>query len=92
MEAFDRLVKAGKVRVVGASNLSLGALRKPTVSRTNQWSGYSVVEQRYTYLRPRHGADFGPQIFMTEELKDYAASRSRVDRLCDSSAGSVYPL
>jgi aryl-alcohol dehydrogenase-like predicted oxidoreductase len=23
-------------------------------------------------LRPRHGADFGPQIFISEDLKDYA--------------------
>jgi aryl-alcohol dehydrogenase-like predicted oxidoreductase len=73
MEAFDRLVKAGKVRVVGASNLSLWRIAEANaISRMHQWSGYSVVEQRYTYLRPRHGADFGPQIFITEELKEYA--------------------
>jgi aryl-alcohol dehydrogenase-like predicted oxidoreductase len=73
MEAFDGLVKAGKVRVVGASNLSLWRIAEAnTLSRIHQWSGYSVVEQRYTYLRPRHGADFGPQIFISEELKEYA--------------------
>ena len=73
MEAFDSLVKAGKVRVVGASNVSLWRIAEVnTISRTHQWSGYSVVEQRYTYLRPRHGADFGPQIFISEELKEYA--------------------
>ena len=26
-----------------------------------------------SYLRPRHGADFGPQICMSSDLKDYAA-------------------
>jgi aryl-alcohol dehydrogenase-like predicted oxidoreductase len=73
MEAFDSLVKAGKVRVVGASNLSLWRIAEAnTISRFHHWSGYSVVEQRYTYLRPRHGADFGPQIFMSEEVKEYA--------------------
>jgi aryl-alcohol dehydrogenase-like predicted oxidoreductase len=73
MEAFDRLIKAGKVRAAGASNLSLWRIAEAnTVSRINQWSGYSVVEQRYTYLRPRHGADFGPQIFISDDLKDYA--------------------
>ena len=30
--------------------------------------------QRHTYLRPRHGADFGPQICISEELKDYCRS------------------
>jgi aryl-alcohol dehydrogenase-like predicted oxidoreductase len=73
MEAFDRLVKAGKVRATGASNLSLWRIAEANViSQIHKWSGYSVVEQRYTYLRPRHGADFGPQIFMSEELKQYA--------------------
>lgn len=76
MEAFDRLIKAGKVRAVGASNLFLWRIAEAnTVSRVHHWSGYSVVEQRYTYLRPRHGADFGPQIFISEELKDYALAQ-----------------
>ena len=73
MEAFDRLVNAGKVRVIGASNLSIWRIVEANViSESNGWSSYSAIEQRYTYLRPRHGADFGPQIFMTQDLKDYA--------------------
>lgn len=73
MEAFHDLVKAGKVRALGASNLALWRIAEAnTISRLNGWTGYSVVEQRYTYLKPRLGADFGPQIFITEELKDYA--------------------
>ena len=75
MAAFDRLIKTGKVRAVGASNLALWRIAEAnTLSRVHHWSGYSVVEQRYTYLRPRHGADFGPQIFISEELKDYAVA------------------
>ena len=73
MQAFDGLVKAGKVRAIGASNLSLWRIvQANTMCRLNRWTEYSVVEQRYTYLRPRHGADFGPQIFISEDLKDYA--------------------
>jgi aryl-alcohol dehydrogenase-like predicted oxidoreductase len=73
MKAFDSLVKAGKVRAIGASNLFLWRIAEANqVSRMNKWAEYSVVEQRYTYLRPRHGADFGPQIFISEELKDFA--------------------
>jgi aryl-alcohol dehydrogenase-like predicted oxidoreductase len=75
MEAFDALIKAGKVRAVGASNVPLWRIAEAnTISRIKQWSGYSAVEQRFTYLRPRHGADFGPQIFMSEELRDYAGA------------------
>ena len=76
MAAFDRLVQVGKVRAIGASNLAVWRIVEAnTVAEANGWTTYSVVEQRYTYLRPRHGADFGPQIFISSELKDYAQSR-----------------
>ncbi len=72
MEAFDRLVKAGKVRAVGASNLSVWRIAEAnTLSRLRGWAQYCAIEQRYTYLRPRHGADFGPQICISQDLKDY---------------------
>ncbi len=74
MEAFHRLVKAGKVRILGASNLPLWRISEANViARGKAWTPYSVIEQRYTYLRPRHGADFGPQIFLSDDLKDYAS-------------------
>jgi len=73
MEAFDRLINAGKVRAIGASNLKLWRIVEANViSQANGWNPYTAVEQRYTYLRPRHGADFGPQIFLSEDLEDYA--------------------
>lgn len=72
MAAFDRLIRAGKVRAIGASNLRVWRIAEAnTVSRDHVWARYSVVEQRHTYLRPRHGADFGPQICINEDLKDY---------------------
>jgi aryl-alcohol dehydrogenase-like predicted oxidoreductase len=73
MEAFDRLVKSGKVRAIGASNLTVWRIAQANLlSQVKGWAGYSAVEQRYTYLRPRYAADFGPQIFIDEDLKDYA--------------------
>jgi aryl-alcohol dehydrogenase-like predicted oxidoreductase len=76
MEAFDRLMKAGKVRAIGASNLKVWRVAEAnTVSQSHGWSQYSVVEQRHTYLRPRHGADFGPQICINEDLKSYSRCR-----------------
>jgi aryl-alcohol dehydrogenase-like predicted oxidoreductase len=75
MTAFDRLIRAGKVRAIGASNLRVWRIAQAnTVSRDHGWARYSVVEQRHTYLRPRHGADFGPQICINEDLKDYCRS------------------
>ena len=75
MEAFDRLVRAGKVRAIGASNLHVWRIAEAnTVSRINGWAQYGAVEQRHTYLRLRHGADFGPQICINDDLKDYSRS------------------
>lgn len=73
MEALHRLIKAGKIRAAGASNLAVWRIAQANVvSKAAGWIGYSVVEQRYTYLRPRYGADFGPQVFVNDELKDFA--------------------
>jgi len=75
MEAFHRLVESGKVRILGASNLPIWRIAEAnTVSKSNHWSRYSVIEQRYTYLRPRYGADFGPQVFLSEDTKEFAAA------------------
>jgi len=76
MEAFDRLVRAGKVRALGASNLKVWRIAEAnTVSGAKGWARYDVVEQRHTYLRPRLGADFGPQICINDDLKDYCRAR-----------------
>ncbi len=76
MQAFDRLLQAGKIRAVGASNLWIWRIAAANMlSDLRGWSPYAVIEQRHTYLRPRHGADFGPQIAITEDLKRYARHR-----------------
>lgn len=76
MQAFDRMVRAGKVRAIGASNLRVWRIAEAnTVSCAHGWARYSVVEQRHTYLRPRYGADFGPQIPINDDMKAYAQSR-----------------
>ena len=77
MEAFDRLIRAGKVRAIGASNLPVWRIAEAnTVCRLSGWSAYCAVEQRHTYLRPRHGAGFGPQILINEDLKAYCRRES----------------
>ncbi|MCU1322251.1 MAG: aldo/keto reductase [Acidobacteriaceae bacterium] len=73
MAAFDRLIRAGKVRALGASNLAVWRIAQANaVAKANGFTPYTIVQQRYTYLRPRHGADFGPQIVIGPELKDFA--------------------
>jgi len=75
MQAFDKLVKAGKVRAIGASNIKIWRIAQANeVARANNWTQFSAVEQRFTYLRPHHGADFGPQYIIGDELRDFAAA------------------
>jgi aryl-alcohol dehydrogenase-like predicted oxidoreductase len=77
MGAFDRLIRAGKVRAIGASNLRAWRIAEANaVAGKHGWAMYSAVEQRHTYLRPRHGADFGPQISINDDLKSYCATRN----------------
>ncbi len=77
LAAFDKLVRAGKVRFIGASNTLAWRLERARwISRTQGWAGYCCVQQRYTYLRPRPGADFAPQISASDDLLDYAETQS----------------
>jgi len=75
MEAFSRLVSSGKIRAIGASNMPVWRIAEANVTaKLNGWLPYQVIEQRYTYVRPRHGADFGPQICIGSETKQFAAA------------------
>jgi len=75
LEAFARLVRAGKIRHVGCSNTATWRIeRARQISRANGWPAYCCVQQKYTYLRPAPGRDFGPQQFVSQELLDYCAA------------------
>jgi aryl-alcohol dehydrogenase-like predicted oxidoreductase len=77
MEAFERLILAGKVRAIAASNLRVWRIAEAnTTAEINGWSRYCAVQQRHTYFRPRHGADFGPQLCINEDLKEYCRARN----------------
>lgn len=76
MEAFNRLKQGGKIRFIGASNFRAWRLEEARcVSLTNDWPQYCCVQQRYTYLRPRHGASFAPQVAVNEDLRDFCRQR-----------------
>jgi aryl-alcohol dehydrogenase-like predicted oxidoreductase len=72
LAALDRLHRAGKIRYVGASNFLTWRLERARwVSRVLGWTQFCCIQQRYTYLRPRPGADFGRQVAVSDELRDY---------------------
>jgi aryl-alcohol dehydrogenase-like predicted oxidoreductase len=75
--AMDRLVKAGKVRCIGACNIKAWRLEEARqISLNNGFPLHACVEQRFTYLRPKVGASFGGQISANRDLLDYCRHRS----------------
>ena len=56
LEVFDDLVRAGKVRHIGASQIEAGRLEKALeISDVNGWQRYSVLQTWYSILdRPRY--------------------------------------
>jgi aryl-alcohol dehydrogenase-like predicted oxidoreductase len=76
LNAFDQLVKTGKVRAIGASNYLAWRLEEARwTSQAHGWSEFCCVQQRYTYLRPRPGVRLAPQIVANDDLMDYCKRR-----------------
>jgi aryl-alcohol dehydrogenase-like predicted oxidoreductase len=76
MGAFDRLARAGKVRSIAANNLRCWRIAEANaVAAKNGLAQYCAVQQRHTYLRPRHAAGFGPQVCINDDLRDYCSRR-----------------
>ncbi|MFO7321375.1 MAG: aldo/keto reductase [Chloroflexota bacterium] len=75
LEAFDRLVKAGKVRFIGASNYLAWRLEQARcISQMNNWASFCCIQQRYTYLPLQPGQSTAPQVMVNDDLLDYCRS------------------
>jgi aryl-alcohol dehydrogenase-like predicted oxidoreductase len=75
--AFDRLIRAGKVRFLGASNHRAWRLEASRAfCQSRGFASYCCVQQRLSYLQPVVGATFGNQVAANEDLLDYARSRN----------------
>jgi aryl-alcohol dehydrogenase-like predicted oxidoreductase len=70
---FGSLVTDGLVRAVGCSNHAawrVAAARE--IAKASGVPGFTCVQQRHTYLRPRPGAEFGANPHISDEMLDYA--------------------
>jgi aryl-alcohol dehydrogenase-like predicted oxidoreductase len=73
MAAFEHLIQDGKVRAIGASNLvGWRVTLANQFSELHCWHAFCAIQQRYTYLRPRPGATFGEQVYLSEPMRDYS--------------------
>ena len=76
MEAFDRLVKKGKVRALGSSNFDTWRLSEANMmAELKGMTPYTVMQQRLSYLNPKFGA--APKYAFNE-----VANRERLRFLC----------
>ena len=74
--AFDKLIKDGKVGLIGASNTRAWRLEEArNVSAKNGLAEYCCVQQRHSYLRSNAGVNASVQVEANADLLDYTASR-----------------
>ena len=74
LRAFDKLIRDGKVRCIGASNHQAWRLAEAELmARAAGLPHYVVLQQRFSYLQPVVGADFGTQLPLTPEQTDFCA-------------------
>ncbi len=79
MEAFDRLIKKGKVRTLGSSNFDAWRLAEANmIAEKNGWTPYTAMQQRLTYLHPRFSV--APKYAFNEIV-----NRERLRFLCDKN-------
>ncbi len=76
LEAFDELIRSGKVRYAGCSNTTTRRFEEArNVSHANRFAEYRCVQQRLTYLRPKPSVDFSTPVSISNELLDYCETR-----------------
>jgi aryl-alcohol dehydrogenase-like predicted oxidoreductase len=75
MEAYHQLVKAGKVRFIGASNLRAWRIAAADqIAKARGWTAYCCIQQKYTYLQPGEGLDEDFLFTANTDIFDYARS------------------
>jgi len=76
LRAFDALVKAGKVRLIGASNYAAWRMEGAyQVSRAEGLASFAALQNHHSYLQPRPEVDWGDNVVMNKEHFDFARNR-----------------
>ncbi len=79
LEAFDRLVKKGKVRALGASNFDTWRLAEANMlANANGWTPYTAMQQKFSYLHA--AASVAPKYKFNEIV-----NRERLRFMCDKN-------
>ena len=91
LRAFADLVATGKARAIGASNFTTYRLALANaLAEANSLPRYEVLQQRHTYLRPRHDGDFGGQLALSADMGEYCAAAGISVMAYSSGLGGAY--
>ena len=92
LEALNDLAKSGVVKHIACSNMSTWrVVKSKEISRREDWSEFVGIQNWYSYLRPRYGADLWVQKFVDEELLDYCQTEQDLTILpYTSTLGGLY--
>lgn len=75
LKAFSLLKEQGKIRFAGTSNTQAWRVAESQMySHHKGHIAYRCVQQKYSFLRPKHNADFWVQKLLNEEMMDYASN------------------
>jgi aryl-alcohol dehydrogenase-like predicted oxidoreductase len=89
LEAFSRLVQAGKVRSIGASNYTAWRLEQVR-ALAGIGPDFCALQQRFSYLRPRRGVTYDPHVTVDEDMLDYLRTRDLTLLAYSPLLGGVY--
>jgi aryl-alcohol dehydrogenase-like predicted oxidoreductase len=82
LEAFDSLVKSGKVLHIGCSNFKTWrTARSREISEVRGFAKYEAVQKFHTYFQTEKGAEIGMFDQMNDELFDYVRSGNAMSLL-----------
>jgi aryl-alcohol dehydrogenase-like predicted oxidoreductase len=91
LRALTDLVAAGKVREIGASNLTLAQLAEAVdTGQRHGLAGHRALQQRYSYLAPHPTADFSPQVLLDDALRVYCADHAILPLAYSALLGGAY--
>ncbi len=77
METMSELIKEGKVRYLGASNLTTEQLTNANSRTLNHGlTPYTALQQEYSYIHPKEGANTGITSHGDKEMFDYVSKNS----------------
>ncbi len=59
METFNDLIKEGKIRYIGCSNINVQQIKKANAISRGNFAPYVAMQQEYSYLHPSRDMDSG---------------------------------